>query len=201
MLNESYIGRSHTHTQTQTHCDVIPTWGRAAVVALLLGILPGLLHPGEDLLGQGRRAAVGSPAGWRLFLLGARAVGTGGGCRQRGRLLLGCDARGLAVAVPSALIAALTHAVSIQVGLLEGWWPDGRRLDRAHRALIVALQAGRRVGLVSGAIGVRVWFGVAVASKESRVVVVGRFLHFVGLGSKPINQCDLIQWHGWCLIK
>lgn len=199
--NLSKLHYSHTPSCLS---DVIPTWSRAAAVALLLGVLPGLLHPGEDLLGEGRCAAVGSPAGWRLFLLGGRAVGAGRGCRERGRLLLCRDARGLAVvavAAASTLTAALTHAVSVQLALLEGRWPHGGGLDGTHRALVVAVQAGCRVGLVRSTIGVRVWLGVGVASKESRVIVVRCFLHFGGLGSKAINRCDLIQWHGWCLIK
>lgn len=107
---------------------MISTCSRAAAVALLLCVLPGFLHPGEDLLREGRRATVGTPARWRFLLLGSRAVGAGGGCGQWGRLLLP-DTRGLAAV---ALIAALTHAVSVQVALLEGRWPDSGGLDGTH---------------------------------------------------------------------
>lgn len=97
-----------------------------AVVAFLFGVLPGLLHPGEDLLGDDWCGSTGSAVGWGLLLLGCGAVGSGGGCGQWGCLLLPNTGR-LAAAV--ALTAALTHAISVQVTVFESWWPDSGGLD------------------------------------------------------------------------
>lgn len=166
-----------------------------AVVALLLWVLPGLLHPGEYLLCKGWGGGTGGAAGRGFLLLGCRAVGAGRGCRQW-RCLLLHNTRSLDAAV--ALTAALSHAVAVQVTVFEGWRPDSRGLGGTHRALVVILNARSSVGLVRGAVVVRVWFGEGVASKKSRVIVVCCFLHVVD--SKPISQCNSVQWHGCCFF-
>lgn len=92
-----------------------------AIVALLLCVLPGLLHPGEYLFRDGWCGTVGSAAGRRFLLLGCSAIWAGRGCGQW-RCLLFSNTSILAAVT---LIVALTHAVSVQLAVFEGRWTDG----------------------------------------------------------------------------
>lgn len=189
-----------------TQVSELDTCGRAIV--FLLGVLPRFFHPGEDLLTNRSRGAVGRirPA---FALLGRPRVGGvvrrrgGGQSRGRRRLLL----RRLLVAQARRRLRdrlaspAGPHAASAELRALVG---RGRSSDRggalegASRPGVVSLQSGLGVGLRRAcgvAVGVRfaVAAAAAVSPEERRVVVVGGFLHLGLCGRQGLGR--LLKQH------